>query len=73
MRIAVLGGTGGVKNLKRIFEKTRVGRRRTMVSVRLDGILCCALSFGHGPRARGFEGGSKSLDYYDYCLVRGEL
>ena len=46
-----------------------VGFGRTEVSVRLDGIVVCALSFGHGPRGRGFEGVSKSLDFHD--LVGG--
>ena len=40
-----------------IFEKTRVGSRRTEVSVRLDGIVFCALSSGHGSRGPGFQGG----------------
>ena len=34
---------------------------RTEVSARLDGIVVCALSFGHGPKGRGLEGISKRL------------
>ena len=33
-----------------------VGFGRTEVSARLDGLVVCALSIGHGPRERGFEG-----------------
>ena len=46
--------------------KIRVGFGRTEVSVRLDGIVVCALSFGHGPRGQGFEGFSKTLDVHDF-------
>ena len=53
---AVLGRYRGGRNWKRIIEKTRVGFGRTEVSVRLDGIVVCALSFGHSPRGREFEG-----------------
>ena len=59
-----LGGIRGGRNWKRIFEKTRVGFGRTEVSVRLDGIVFCALSFGHGPRGRGFEGVWKRVDFH---------
>ena len=69
------GGTGAVlgrfwsklggRNWKRIFEKTRVGFGRTEVSVRLDCIVFCALSFGHGPRNLGFQRFGKRLDFYD--------
>ena len=45
-------------------EKTRVGLCRTEVSVRLDGIVFCALSFGHGPRGQGFEGVSTGVDFH---------
>ena len=41
--------------------KSRVGFGRTVVSIRLDGVVVSALSSGHGPRARRFEGVSKSL------------
>ena len=49
------------------LKKTRVGFGRTEVSVRLDGIVVCALSSGHGPRGRGLEGVWKSLDFHDLC------
>ena len=26
----------------------------------------CALSSGHGPRGRGFEGGGETLDFHDF-------
>ena len=68
----VLGG----RNWKRINEKTGVGFGRTEVSVRLDGIVFCALSFGHGPRRRGFEGGSKGVDFHVFFpqhIVEGLL
>ena len=38
---------------------------RTEVSVRLDGIVFYALSSGHGPRGRGFEGILKTLDFLE--------
>ena len=50
-------------NWKHQNAKTRVGFGRTEVSVRLDGIVVCALSFGHGPRGRGFEGFWKGVDF----------
>ena len=43
-----------------------VGFGRTEVSVRLDCVVVCALSFGHGPRGQGFEGFSKALDFHDF-------
>ena len=61
------GGVAG-RNWKRILEKTRVGFGGTGVSVRLDGIVFCALSSGHGPRGRGFPGVWKSLDFHDFLL-----
>ena len=60
----VFGGTGGGQNWKRIFEKTSVGFGRTEVSARLDYIVFCALSFGHGPRSLGFQGGSSGVDFH---------
>ena len=62
----VLGGTGGGQNWKRIFEKTRVGFGRTELSLRLSCTEFCALSSGHGPRGRGFEGGEETLDFHDF-------
>ena len=46
------------------MKKTRVGFGRTEVSARLDGIVFCALSFGHGLRGRCFEGVSKLVDFH---------
>ena len=46
---------------------TMVGLGRAEVSVRLDGIVFCALSFGHGHSERGFEGVSKNLDFMFFC------
>ena len=58
---AVLGG----QNRKNIIEKTRVGFGRTELSLRLSCTEFCALSSGHGPRGRGFEGGGETLDFHD--------
>ena len=57
--VFVGGGTGAVKS-----PKTRVGFGRTEVCVRLDGIVFCALSFGHGPRGQGSGGVSKGVDFH---------
>ena len=54
------------RNWKRIFEKTRVGFGRTELSLRLSCTEFCALSSGHGPRGRGFEGGGEPLDFHDF-------
>ena len=54
-------------NWKKLNEKTRVGFGRTEVSVRLDCIVVCALSFVHGPRNPGFQGLGKGLDFHDFC------
>ena len=56
----------GGQNWKRIFEKTRVGFGRTELSLRLSCTEFCALSSGHGPRGRGFEGFCKTLDFHDF-------
>ena len=64
----VLGRYWGARNWKRTFEKTRVGFGRTEVSVRLDGIFFCALSFGHGPGGLGFYGGSSGTVFCIFCL-----
>ena len=61
------GGFGrywGGQNWDRIFEKTRVGFGRTELSLRLSCTEFCALSFGHGPRGRGFEGVWKGVDFH---------
>ena len=44
------------QNWKSIFAKTKVGFGRTELSLRLSCTEFCALSSGHGPRGRGFEG-----------------
>ena len=59
----------GGQNWKRIFEKTRVGFGRTELSLRLSCTEFCALSSGHGPRGRGFEGFSKTLDFHYFSGV----
>ena len=56
----------GGQNRKRIFEKTRVGFGRTELSLRLSWTEFCALSSGHGPRGRGFEGFCKTLDFHTF-------
>ena len=55
------------QNWKSIFAKTRVGFGRTELSLRLSCTEFCALSSGHGPRGRGFEGEEETLDFCD-CL-----
>ena len=70
MRVAVLGGTWGGQNRKRIFEKTRVGFGRTELSLRLSCTEFCALSSGHGPRGEGFYGGSSGADFCIFWVFR---
>ena len=60
-----LGGTGGFKIGNVFLKKTRVGFGRTELSLRLSCTELCALSSGHGPRGRGFEGGRETLDFHD--------
>ena len=50
--------------LKSILMITRVGFGRTEVSLRLSCTEFCALSSGHGPGGKGFEGFSKTLDFH---------
>ena len=47
-------------------KKTRVGFGRTELSLMLSCTEFCALSSGHGPRGRGFEGFCKTLDFHDF-------
>ena len=61
-----VGRYWGGQNWKRIFEKTRVGFGRTQLSLRLSCTEFRALSSGHGPRGRGFEGFCKTLDFHDF-------
>ena len=51
---------------------TRVGFGRMEVSLRLSCTEFCALSSGHGPRGRGFEGFSKTLDFHDFWGLKLE-
>ena len=60
--VAVLGGTGEVKIGTVFLKKTRVGFGRTELSLRLSYTECCALSSGHGPRGKGFQGGPSGVD-----------
>ena len=62
---AVLGGSKVTKN-ESILMITRVGFGRTELSLRLSCTEFCALSSGHGPRGRGFEGFCKTLDFHDF-------
>ena len=59
---------GGQKwqKLKSILMITRVGFGRTELSLMLSCTEFCALSSGHGPRGRGFEGFCKTLDFHDF-------
>ncbi len=52
--------------MKSILMITRVGFGRMEVSLRLSCTEFYALSSGHGPRGRGFEGFSKTLDFHDF-------
>ena len=52
--------------MKSILIKTRVGFGRTGVSLMLSYTEFSALSSGHGPRGRGFEGGEEILDFHDF-------
>ena len=63
---AVLGRYLEGQNWKRILMITRVGFGRTELSLRLSCTEFCALSSGHGPRGRGFEGFCKTLDFHDF-------
>ena len=49
-----------------ILIKTRFGFGSTELSLRLSCTEFCALSSGHGPRGKGFEGGGESLDFHDF-------
>ena len=51
---------------------TRVGFGRTELSLMLSFTEFCALSSGHGPRGRGFEGFSKTLDFHDFLSKIGK-
>ena len=61
---------GGVKFGNVFLKKTRVGFARTELSIRLSCTEFCALSSGHGPRGRGFEGFCKTLDFHDFRGVK---
>ena len=51
---------------EKYFAKIRVGFGRMELSLRLSCTESCALSSGHGPRGRGFEGGAETLDFHDF-------
>ena len=51
-------------------EKTWVGFGHTEVSVWLDYIVFCTLTFGHGLRNPGFRGLRTSLDCHAICRAR---
>ena len=55
----------GVKIGTVFLKKTGVGFGRTELSLRAIGTTFRALSSGHGPRGRGFEGGGETLDFQD--------
>ena len=61
---------GGGRNCKSIFEKTRVGFGRTELSLRLSWTEFCALSSRHGPRWKGFQGGSSRVDFHVFQVVQ---
>merc|ERR1712167_162234 len=63
-------GVKSDKNEKKKFAKTRVGFGRTELSLMLSCTELCALSSGHGPRGRGFEGFCKTLDFHDFWGVK---
>ena len=68
-----LGGTGWrskLKKMKSILMITRVGFGRAELSLRLSCTEFCALSSGHGPRGRGFEGFCKTLDFHDFWISK---
>ena len=52
--------------MKSILMMTGVGFGRTELSLRLSCTEFCALSSGHSPRGRGFEGFCKTLDFHDF-------
>ena len=54
--------------IESIFAKTRVGFGRMEVSFMLSCTEFCALSSGHGPRGRGFEGGRETFDFHDFLV-----
>ena len=59
-----LGRYWGGQIWGRILEKTRVGFGRTELSLSAIGTTLCALSFEHGPRGLGFQGGSSGVGFY---------
>ena len=58
------GRCWGVKIGTAFLKKTSVGFGRTELSLRLSCAEFCALSSGHGPRGRGFQGGEETLDFH---------
>ena len=64
----VLGSTGGVKIGTVFLKKTRVGFGSLELSLRLSCTEFSALQSGHGPRGKGFYGGSPGADF---CIFGG--
>ena len=70
------GGFGqyrGGQNWNRVFEKTRVGFGSPELSLRLSCTELSALQSGHGPRGKGFHGGSPGADFciFAFCILGG--
>ena len=63
----VLGGSK-LPNWESILEKTRVGFGSPELSLRLSCTECSALESGHGPRRKGFHGGSFGREF---CIFGG--
>ena len=61
------------QNSESIFEKTRVGFGSPELSLRLSCTECPALQSGHGPRGKGFHGGSPGADFciFVFCIWGG--
>ena len=64
----ILRGSNSDQIWNRIFEKTRVGFRSPELSLRLSCTEFSALQSGHGPRGKGFHGGSPGADF---CILWG--
>ena len=69
-RGCILGGSKSDQIWNRIFEKTRVGFRSPELSLRLSCTEFSALQSGHGPREKGFYGGSPGADF---CIFLGVI
>ena len=69
----ILGGSKSDQIWNRIFEKTRVGFGSPELSLRLSCTEFSALQSGHGPRGKGFHGGSPGADFciFVFCIFGG--